>query len=56
MSPGVAAAAACDAADEIMEKDRQTSGESSLSTRKACMAAEARRAVGRGKSMVLELG
>jgi len=38
---------------EIVENDLRTRGESSLSTRKACSAAEASRAVGRGRSIVL---
>jgi hypothetical protein len=37
-----------------MENDLQTSGESSLSTRSACKAAEASRSVGRGRSMTLQ--
>jgi hypothetical protein len=38
---------------EMVENDLRTRGESSLSTRKACRAAEARRAAGRGRSIVL---
>jgi hypothetical protein len=38
---------------EMVENDLRTRGDSSLSTRNACRAAEARRAVGRGRSMVL---
>lgn len=37
----------------MVENDLRTRRESSLSTRKACRAAAARRAVGRGRSMVL---
>lgn len=39
-----------------VENDRRTSGESSLSTRRAWRAADANRAVGRGRSMVLFYG
>jgi hypothetical protein len=39
--------------EATVENDRRTRGESSLSTRKACSAIDARRAVGRGMSIVL---
>jgi hypothetical protein len=39
--------------DGIVEKERRTRGESSWSTRRDWRAAEARRAVGRGTSIVL---
>lgn len=46
----------CEVLKAMVEKDRQTRGESSLSTRKACSATDANRAVGRGKSIVLCFG
>lgn len=47
------AGADCDMVEATIKKVRRTRGDSSLSTRKACRAADARRAVGRGRSMVL---
>jgi len=43
-----------EAPDETAENDRRTRGESSWSTRKVWSVADARRAVGRGISIVLE--
>jgi hypothetical protein len=50
---GSGALVSCDDDAGTVEKDRRTRGESSSSTRKDCRAADARRALGRGTSMVL---